>query len=110
MRVSELEAMHAAGEELGGCDVALSISSFDHDGLGRYGDPLRPAGDLRAMSLAWRVLKPGGHLLLTVPVGPDVVVWNLHDGVLQMIWSGVHAEGGELFVLSFALLIFVLQR
>jgi hypothetical protein len=25
----------------GGFDVALSISSFDHDGLARYGDPVR---------------------------------------------------------------------
>ena len=30
------------------------------------------------MEQAWRVLKPGGRLMLSVPVGPDVVVWNLH--------------------------------
>jgi len=30
-------------------DVAVSASSFDHDGLGRYGDPLCPDGDLLAM-------------------------------------------------------------
>ena len=27
-------------------DVVFSISSFEHDGLGRYGDPLNPEGDL----------------------------------------------------------------
>ncbi|KAL1524458.1 hypothetical protein AB1Y20_019352 [Prymnesium parvum] len=59
-------------------DVALSLSSFDHDGLGRYGDRLHPMGDLLAMRTAWRVLRPGGRLLLSVPVGPDVLVWNLH--------------------------------
>ena len=48
------------------------------DGLGRYGDPLDPYGDLRAMRTAWRALRPGGRLLLTVPIGPDLVVWNLH--------------------------------
>ncbi|KAJ9462510.1 hypothetical protein DIPPA_25565 [Diplonema papillatum] len=59
-------------------DAAFSMSSFDHDGLGRYGDPLDPDGDLRAMKTALSQLKPGGILFLTVPVGPDVVVWNLH--------------------------------
>lgn len=59
-------------------DCALSLSSFDHDGLGRYGDPIDPDADLNAMSAVQDVLKPDGVLFLTVPIGPDVVVWNLH--------------------------------
>jgi SAM-dependent methyltransferase len=59
-------------------DAALSISSFEHDGLGRYGEPLDPAGDLKAMQLMKRLLKPGGRLFLTVPVGKDKVVFNIH--------------------------------
>jgi SAM-dependent methyltransferase len=59
-------------------DLALSMSSFDHDGLGRYGDPLSPTGDLLAMKNVLKILKPAGLLLLTVPIGPDVLVWNLH--------------------------------
>jgi SAM-dependent methyltransferase len=77
LTVAALEEQLAAGAPPQ-VDVALSLSSFDHDGLGRYGDPLRPEGDLRAMETAWRVLRPGGRLLLSVPVGPDVLVWNLH--------------------------------
>lgn len=38
----------------GAFHVALSISSFDHDGLGRYNDPLAPDGDLMAMDSAVR--------------------------------------------------------
>ena len=30
------------------------------------------------MAAAKCTLRPGGLLFLTVPVGPDVVVWNLH--------------------------------
>ena len=30
------------------------------------------------MASAWSALRPGGKLLLTVPVGPDALVWNLH--------------------------------
>ena len=58
-------------------DVALSISSFDHDGLGRYGDPLSPDADLTAMVLMHAVLKPSGIALVSVPVGQDTVYWNL---------------------------------
>ena len=72
----------------GGFDVALSISSFDHDGLGRYGDPLGPDNDLRAMRTARCLLKPNGLLFLTLPIGPDAVVWNLHRryGALRLPW------------------------
>eukprot|EP01012_Entosiphon_sulcatum_P008984 TRINITY_DN14953_c0_g1_i2.p1 TRINITY_DN14953_c0_g1~~TRINITY_DN14953_c0_g1_i2.p1 ORF type:complete len:172 (+),score=14.68 TRINITY_DN14953_c0_g1_i2:467-982(+) len=62
----------------GGFDAALSVSSFDHDGLGRYGDPISPDADVRAMRIASCALRPGGMLYVSVPVGPDAVVWNLH--------------------------------
>ena len=58
--------------------VALSLSSFDHDGLGRYGDPVNPNADLEAMEGVKRLLVPEGVLFLTVPLGPDLVVWNSH--------------------------------
>jgi Caenorhabditis protein of unknown function, DUF268 len=41
-------------------DAAISISSFEHDGLGRYGDPLDPDGDLKAMRNMKKIVKPGG--------------------------------------------------
>lgn len=59
-------------------DAILSISSFEHDGLGRYGDPIHPDGDLIAMEKAKGMLKEGGLLFLAVPVGRDCLVWNLH--------------------------------
>ncbi len=40
-------------------DLVLSISSFEHDGLGRYGDPLNPDGDMTAMRNTRRLLKQG---------------------------------------------------
>ena len=58
--------------------IALSFSSFDHDGLGRYGDPLVPDGDLQAMKLMRKALEPQGIAFLTLPLGQDLVVWNLH--------------------------------
>ena len=59
-------------------DAALSVSSFEHDGLGRYGDPLDPNADLKAMRQMKRLLKQDGLLFLTVPLGRDKVVFNIH--------------------------------
>jgi hypothetical protein len=59
-------------------DFAISYSSFEHDGLGRYGDPLSANGDLRAMEEAHKFLKNEGILFLGVPLGQDCVVWNAH--------------------------------
>lgn len=60
-------------------DSVLSISSFEHDGLGRYGDPIDPEGDLKAMKqLLSGSLRSGGLLYLSVPIGIDAVVFNAH--------------------------------
>ena len=59
-------------------DVAISISSFEHDGLGRYGDPLQGRGDILTMAAMKSVVKPGGLLFLAVPRGKDAIVFNLH--------------------------------
>jgi len=60
-------------------DVILSISSIEHDGLGRYGDPINPNGDLEFMSMAKnKLLKETGHMILAVPIGQDVLYWNAH--------------------------------
>jgi SAM-dependent methyltransferase len=50
----------------------------EHVGLGRYGDPLDPEGDLRAMSELKRVLAAGGDLLFVVPVGRPRIMFNAH--------------------------------
>lgn len=57
-------------------DVGFSISSFEHDGLGMYGDPLDPDGDLKAMRIMKERIKPGGLLFLAVPTGKDRVFFN----------------------------------
>jgi|TARA_R110000823_G_scaffold196632_2_gene327952 SAM-dependent methyltransferase len=59
-------------------DVVFSISSFEHDGLGRYGDPINPTGDIEAMINVKSMLKKDGILFLAVPVGVDTIFWNAH--------------------------------
>ena len=50
----------------------------EHIGLGRYGDPLDPAGSLKAMAELQRVVAPGGHLLFSGPIGRPRVCFNAH--------------------------------
>ncbi len=58
-------------------DLGFSISSFEHDGLGMFGDPLDPEGDLKAMRKMKERIRPGGLLFLAVPTGRDAVKFNL---------------------------------
>lgn len=51
---------------------------IEHIGLGRYGDPLDPDGDLKAIGELVRVLAPGGNLLVATPVGRPRVAFNAH--------------------------------
>jgi SAM-dependent methyltransferase len=51
---------------------------IEHVGLGRYGDPLDPAGTVKALDELSRVLAPGGHLFLATPVGRPRLCFNAH--------------------------------
>jgi hypothetical protein len=59
-------------------DFAFSLSSFEHTGLGRYGDKLDADGDLKAMGIAHCLIKDGGILFLSLPMGQDIIYYNAH--------------------------------
>lgn len=75
LRIMTVEEYEAKPELF---DAIISISSYEHDGLGRYGDPINPEGDLIAMEKTKKMLKRGGILFLAVPVGKDLIYWNAH--------------------------------
>ncbi len=80
-------------------DVVVSISSIEHDGLGRYGDPINPWGDMMAMEKMKGMLKEGGILFLAVPVGSDCLFWNAHR-VYGRIRLPLLLEGWEVMASS----------
>lgn len=54
------------------------LHTVEHIGLGRYGDPIDPEGDLKAINELIRVLKSGGSLLFVTPVGKSRIEFNAH--------------------------------
>lgn len=59
-------------------DYIITFSSVEHDGLGRYGDPLNAFGDLESIAKMHCLLKEGGILFFAVPVGQDDIHYNAH--------------------------------
>jgi glycosyltransferase involved in cell wall biosynthesis len=54
------------------------MHTIEHIGLGRYGDPLDPQGDLKAIDELKRVTAPGGNLIFVTPVGKSKLIYNAH--------------------------------
>jgi hypothetical protein len=72
---ADLTRLHFPSDSIGSLSCMHVI---EHVGLGRYGDPLDPDGDLKAIGELVRVLAPGGDLLVATPVGSPRVAFNAH--------------------------------
>ncbi len=85
-----------------GSVVSLScMHVVEHIGLGRYGDPLDPDGDLKAMAELKRVLAPEGSLLFVVPLGRPRICFNAHR---IYSYDQVRAYFADLCLVEFALI------
>ncbi|MBC7947578.1 MAG: DUF268 domain-containing protein [Chitinophagaceae bacterium] len=58
------------------CDSLSSLHAIEHFGLGRYGDPIDPAGHTKALDNIHSMLKPGGTFYFAVPMGPQEIEFN----------------------------------
>jgi len=54
-------------------DVVIAVSTIEHIGLERYGDPAHGNGDKQAVKEIVRILKNGGRFIITVPFGEKSV-------------------------------------
>lgn len=59
-------------------DAVVTFSSIEHSGLGRYGDPLDPNGDIDTMKTIHNNLVENGLVIWGAPVGKDALSWNAH--------------------------------
>ncbi len=53
-----------------------SLHAVEHFGLGRYGDPVDPAGYIKAINEIKRVIKKNGNILFSVPIGKQRLEFN----------------------------------
>lgn len=72
------------------------MHTIEHIGLGRYGDPIDPDGDLKAINELKRVTAIGGSILFVVPIGKPKIMFNAHriysyDQIISY-FSGVKLE------------------
>ena len=63
---------------VGCCDSLSCLHALEHFGLGRYGDPVRYDGYLAALDNLGKLLRSGGRLYLSVPIGPQRIEFNAH--------------------------------
>jgi hypothetical protein len=60
-------------------DSISCLHAIEHFGLGRYGDPLDPNGHIKGFNNLLRMLKPGGTLYISFPIGmQNEVHFNAH--------------------------------
>lgn len=82
LRLNNLSVERADLSALRFPDASISSLScmhvVEHIGLGRYGDPLDPDADLKAISELKRATAFGGDLLFVVPVGKRKLMFNAH--------------------------------
>jgi SAM-dependent methyltransferase len=72
---ADLTALHFADDSISSLSCMHVI---EHVGLGRYGDPIDPNGDIKALREIVRVMAPRGNFLIVVPVGRERIQFNAH--------------------------------
>lgn len=86
-------------------EVADSVSclhTLEHVGLGRYSDPIDPDGWKNALLNLIALLKQGGTLWLSVPVGIERVEFNAHRVFSPFTISKfLHSNGMELLEFAY---------
>ena len=71
-----LNSVHSYAGMNGYCDSLSCLHALEHFGLGRYGDPIDLHGYKRGISNLSKLLKSGGVLYLSVPMGKERVDFN----------------------------------
>jgi len=79
IRFVQADLMTPLSAELGDYADSLScLHALEHFGLGRYGDPVNYDGHLLGLSNLRSILRKGGKLYLSVPIGAQCIEFNAH--------------------------------
>jgi len=74
----QFDLLDSEGRFEAACDSLSCLHTLEHIGLGRYGDRIMVNGHLDGFRALSAILKPGGVLYLSVPIGPQRIEFNAH--------------------------------
>lgn len=77
-------------------DSLSCLHTIEHFGLGRYGDPIDPDGYLKGLDRLKRMVKPGGLMYLSTPIGPQRIEFNAHRIFAASTLAGWFAIGWKI--------------
>lgn len=105
------DATSLAGIASDSVESLSSLHALEHFGLGRYSDPIDPQAWSKTLESLSRVLKPGGFLYVSVPIGrercefnaqrvfsPATIVSALHE--LQLTSFAAVDDAGEFHAIA----------
>jgi hypothetical protein len=100
-----IESVNALCADTDGyCDSLSCLHAIEHFGLGRYGDQVDPFGYKKGIENLSRLLKPGGRLYLSTPIGIERVEfnanWVFNPYTILNMASGVGLQLEQLVVLD----------
>ena len=72
----QTDLMNPPANFLNYCDSLSCLHALEHFGLGRYGDPVDLYGHVKGLQSLAAILKPGGILYCSVPIGPERIDFN----------------------------------
>jgi len=98
-RQADLMALPA--EYIACTDSASCLHALEHVGLGRYGDALDPDGHLKGLASLTALVRGGGMLYLSVPIGPQRVEFNAHRVFAVDYLLGLLRPGFDLVAFSY---------
>lgn len=78
MQFTQANLMNLPDGMLGYTDSLSCLHAIEHFGLGRYGDPIDFEGHLKGLNNLHTILKSGGTLYLSCPIGPQRIEFNAH--------------------------------
>ena len=76
IKFTQADVMSLPLELKGAADSVSCLHALEHFGLGRYGDPIDPAGHMKGFASIVDMLVPGGTLYLSFPIGVPAVEFN----------------------------------